>query len=132
LSSVYIHQSLEDVKGNKGDDKGEPTLIEMFFDRGCDEATAIIMALDMMFAGIDASSHLSAYALYRLARNPEVQERLYQEIKTELPSRDSKIEKKALERWRLTETFFCRLAGRGRKWGPRVGAGGWDPGADLV
>jgi hypothetical protein len=53
--NVYIHQALEDIKANKGDDTGEPSLIEMFYDRGCDDATAIVMALDMMFAGIDTS-----------------------------------------------------------------------------
>jgi cytochrome P450 len=98
LSSVYITQAIKDIKAKKGEETGDPSLLEMFFDRGCDEATAIVMALDMMFAGIDTSSHLSAYAMYRLARNPEVQERLYQEIKTELPSPDSKLDKKALER----------------------------------
>jgi cytochrome P450 family 49 subfamily A len=36
--------------------------------------------------------------MFQLARNPEVQERLYQEIKSELPSRDSKFDKKALEK----------------------------------
>jgi cytochrome P450 len=96
--NVYIHQALEDIKANKGDDTGEPSLIEMFYDRGCDDATAIVMALDMMFAGIDTSSHLTAFAMFQLARNPEVQERLYQEIKSELPSRDSKFDKKALEK----------------------------------
>ena len=49
------------------------------------------MALDMMFAGIDTSSHTSAYALYQLAKHPEIQETLYKEIKSELPTKVSKF-----------------------------------------
>jgi cytochrome P450 len=55
--------------------------------RGCDETTAIVMALDMMFAGIDTSSHTSSYAMFQLAKHPEVQEKLYREIKKELPDK---------------------------------------------
>ena len=57
------------------------------FVRGCDETTAIVMALDMMFAGIDTSSHTSSYAMFQLAKHPEVQEKLYREIKKELPDK---------------------------------------------
>ena len=42
-------------------------------ERGCDTGTATIMALDMLFAGIDTSSHTIAFALYHLAKNPRVQ-----------------------------------------------------------
>ena len=45
------------------------------------------MALDMMFAGIDTSSHTSSYAMFQLAKHPEVQEKLYREIKKELPDK---------------------------------------------
>ena len=63
----------------------DKTLI--YFVRGCDETTAIVMALDMMFAGIDTSSHTSSYAMFHLAKHPEVQEKLYREIKKELPDK---------------------------------------------
>ena len=59
----------------------------IYFVRGCDETTAIVMALDMMFAGIDTSSHTSSYAMFQLAKHPEVQEKLYREIKKELPDK---------------------------------------------
>lgn len=51
LCSVYINQALADIKAKGDDQKGDPTLLEMFFQRGCDESVAIVMALDMMFAG---------------------------------------------------------------------------------
>lgn len=101
LCSVYIHEALEDIRAKQGNakkDDEDPTLLEMFFERGCDEATATVMALDMMFAGIDTSSHLGAYAMYRLARNPQVQDKLYKEVSGELPQKDSHLDRKALER----------------------------------
>ena len=36
------------------DEKGDPTLLEMFLSRGCDEATAVVMALDMVSHGFEA------------------------------------------------------------------------------
>ena len=36
------------------DEKGDPTLLEMFLSRGCDEATAVVMALDMVSYGFEA------------------------------------------------------------------------------
>ena len=77
---------------------GDPTLLELFKSRGCDEKTAVVMALDMIFAGIDTSSHTAAFMMYHLAENPEVQERLYQEVKRELPNDDSKMDRKSLNR----------------------------------
>lgn len=72
--------------------------MELLLARGCDESTAIVMALDMMFAGIDTSSHTSAYAMYQLAKNPKVQEKLYSEIRKELPEKDSTLDSKSLDR----------------------------------
>ena len=52
LCSVYIRRALEDIKKKDPNSEEDPSLLELFFDRGCDENTAIVMALDMMFAGI--------------------------------------------------------------------------------
>ncbi|XP_033626338.1 cytochrome P450 10-like [Asterias rubens] len=40
---------------------------------------------DLLFAAIDTTSNLLAFCLYCLAKNPEVQERLYEEVSRELP-----------------------------------------------
>ena len=92
---IYIEQAIKEIKekkikisSNEVDiDEGDPSMLELFFERGVDEATAIVMALDMMFAGVDTSSHTSAFIMYHLAKHPHVQERLYKEISTELPDK---------------------------------------------
>ena len=88
LCTIYIRKALEDIKKKDTANSDEdPTLLELFFARGCTENTAIVMALDMMFAGIDTSSHTSAYAMFQLAKHPEVQDKLFKEIKKELPNK---------------------------------------------
>ena len=82
---------MEELKSRKRGDGEDKTLLELFTgfnillrlpslkslmkspERGCDTGTATIMALDMLFAGIDTSSHTIAFALYHLAKNPRVQ-----------------------------------------------------------
>lgn len=63
LCSGYINQALADIK-NRGNEArgGDPTLLELFIERGCDEATATVMALDMMFAG-DTYTNLCIFVL---------------------------------------------------------------------
>ena len=48
------------------------------------------MAIDMLFAGIDTSSHTIAFALYYLAKNPNVQEKLHDEVVATLKTQNPK------------------------------------------
>nr|APH81397.1 cytochrome P450 CYP3020A1 [Tigriopus kingsejongensis] len=87
----YIHKSLEEIKHKPHTADADKTLLEQFHDRGCDEATTVVMALDMIFGGIDTTSHTVAFALYNLAMNPKTQETVFQEIKSVLPEASSPI-----------------------------------------
>ncbi len=63
LSSLYIAEALDEIKKKKSaneeqDVDTDPTLLERFFKRGCDEDTAIVMAMDMMFAGTSMIKHI--------------------------------------------------------------------------
>jgi len=80
----HIQGAMEELKSRKREEGEDKTLLELFTERGCDTGTATIMALDMLFAGIDTSSHTIAFALYHLAKNPGVQDRLYEEVKASL------------------------------------------------
>uniref|UniRef100_A0A182K8E3 Cytochrome P450 n=1 Tax=Anopheles christyi TaxID=43041 RepID=A0A182K8E3_9DIPT len=52
---------------------------------------AVIMALDMIFAGIDTTSSGSVAILYCLAKHPEKQARLREELRTIMPTKDTKL-----------------------------------------
>ena len=53
-------------KEQEADGGRPPTLLEQLAQRGCDEEAAVVMALDMMFAGIDTASHNIGFILYEL------------------------------------------------------------------
>jgi len=78
---------LQNTERKEGEDK---TLLELFSERGCDTGTSTIMAIDMLFAGIDTSSHTIAFALYYLAKNPNVQEKLHDEVVATLKTQNPK------------------------------------------
>ena len=100
----YIIASMEAIKRRKeaggiNASNEDPSLLEQFYDRGLDEATTAVMALDMMFAGIDTASHTSCFAMYHLARNPCVQDRLVQEITGQLSSDlSARVTRKTLDK----------------------------------
>ncbi|XP_026464272.1 cytochrome P450 CYP12A2-like [Ctenocephalides felis] len=56
-----------------------------------DRNVAIIMAMDMLLAGVDTTSYTTAILLYHLAVNQECQEKLRKEIFTIIPQKDSKL-----------------------------------------
>ena len=98
----YILSTWNNIKARKeaGEESSEePSLLEQFYDRGVDEATAVVMGLDMMFAGIDTSSHTVCLAMYRLARNPQTQERLVEEIREQFSGdMSARIDRKSLDK----------------------------------
>ena len=47
---------------------------------GCDERTISVMVSDLLFGGVDTTSHSTIFALYLLATNPDKQEKLVEEI----------------------------------------------------
>lgn len=56
-----------------------------------DRNVAIVMALDMLLAGVDTTSAASSGILYSLAKHPEKQARLREELRAILPNKDSPL-----------------------------------------
>ncbi|XP_052870893.1 cytochrome P450 CYP12A2-like [Anopheles cruzii] len=56
-----------------------------------DKHVAVIMALDMLMAGIDTTSSGSVGIMYCLAKNPDKQAKLREELRTVLPTKDSPL-----------------------------------------
>jgi cytochrome P450 family 49 subfamily A len=106
ITTKYIGKAMTKIREGKTDTNANPTLLEQFFARGCDERVASVMAQDMIFAGIDTSSHAAAFFMYHLAMNPDVQEKLYKEVKTHLPNNDSRMDKNAFERMPYMKAAF--------------------------
>ncbi|XP_017482732.1 PREDICTED: cytochrome P450 302a1, mitochondrial-like isoform X1 [Rhagoletis zephyria] len=62
------------------------------------------MAADLLLAGIDTSSYTTAFAVYHIAKNPEVQRKLSEEACRVLPSRKTLLTPDALR----TEVPYAR------------------------
>lgn len=54
-----------------------------------DKQTAVIMAMDMLIVGIDTTSSATKSLLYLLAKHPEKQDKLRQELRQILPTKDT-------------------------------------------
>ncbi|KAF4528572.1 hypothetical protein B566_EDAN015719 [Ephemera danica] len=73
-----------------------PSLLERVLDRTGDPKVAAIMALDLLLVGIDTTSVSLASTLNLLARSPEQQERLHEELVRVLPSPDTPVTEERL------------------------------------
>ncbi|KAI9565465.1 hypothetical protein GHT06_009257 [Daphnia sinensis] len=74
----YISQTVEALKGSSFD--SYLSILEQLLVRGMEPSDVITMVIDMLMAGVDTSANTSAFLLYYLARNPEKQEKLREEI----------------------------------------------------
>lgn len=75
-----------------GTEEREITLLErLLMVPGLSRKDVVTLILDMLFAGIDTTSHTIAFTLYLLARNPEVQAKLQQEVDTVVGDHDGPL-----------------------------------------
>ncbi|PNF13667.1 hypothetical protein B7P43_G16772 [Cryptotermes secundus] len=91
FSLKYINQAMERLKAMPEDPDRELTVLEKLLITDPDPKTAMVMALDMMGAGIDTTSYSTAAALYHLAKNPDKQQKLFEEILRYLPDKDQPV-----------------------------------------
>nr|XP_036212812.1 probable cytochrome P450 12e1, mitochondrial isoform X1 [Bactrocera oleae] len=56
-----------------------------------DRKIAVVMALDMMMAGVDTTSSTLTGILFCIAKNPDKQQKLLKELKSILPNKDSHL-----------------------------------------
>ncbi|XP_068083408.1 probable cytochrome P450 49a1 [Anabrus simplex] len=97
VSMKYVHKAMKKIKGKAETDVREMSVLETLLLKHEDPLYGVVMSLDMMLAGIDTTAHSSATLLHYLARNLDKQEKLYQELKTVLPSKDQTITAQNLE-----------------------------------
>ncbi|KFM67014.1 putative cytochrome P450 49a1, partial [Stegodyphus mimosarum] len=92
IAFKYINRAMEELKKKEGNEDKELTLLQaLLATKGLDVSGAMVTVADMLMAGIDTTSHSVGYLLYNLARFPDKQQILYEEISKLLPSKDLRI-----------------------------------------
>ncbi|KAJ9592119.1 hypothetical protein L9F63_001347 [Diploptera punctata] len=74
------------------------SLVEKIILKTKNPKIAAVLALDLLLVGVDTTSISVTSSLYQLAKNPEKQEALFQELKAVLPTPETPVEVKKLEK----------------------------------
>ncbi|XP_061391259.1 cytochrome P450 CYP12A2-like [Musca vetustissima] len=98
IVSKYVEEAIERIEiaekeGLKSDQKSEPSVLEKLIK--IDKKVATVMAMDMLMAGIDTTTSAFTALLLALAKNPEKQQKLREEVMRVLPHKDSDIDEVA-------------------------------------
>ncbi|KAJ4434892.1 hypothetical protein ANN_23463 [Periplaneta americana] len=93
----YVEEAMQRVKSRTCVADGDLSVLERILINEADPRIAFVTALDMMFGGIDTTSNTAAILLYHLTKNPEKQEKLYEETKKFLPSAKDSLTADKLE-----------------------------------
>ncbi|KAK8744768.1 hypothetical protein OTU49_000603, partial [Cherax quadricarinatus] len=85
IADKNIRETEAALLAKEPSDDQELTLMEgLLLKPGLSRKDVVTLILDMLFAGIDTTSHTLGFAMYLLARNPEMQTRLQEEVDTVL------------------------------------------------
>lgn len=91
----FTRQVVDDHLAGKGDEFTKASYVAKLLDKGTlskEDVESAVCAL--LQAGVDTTSHASNWFLLNMARSPEAQERLYQELREELKGGDLTAEAK--------------------------------------
>ncbi|KAJ8968329.1 hypothetical protein NQ317_004080 [Molorchus minor] len=89
----YIEEGLSQNADDNGPDH-ELSILQRL--AKIDKRVAVAMIMDMMIAGVDTTGRTLGAALYFLAKNPEKQERLKEEVLKNLPNKNSPVTKEIM------------------------------------
>ncbi|KAJ8732686.1 hypothetical protein PYW07_015285 [Mythimna separata] len=92
LEKVAQKILLERVHFFDHDDENDSSLLGYFLKQdNLDLKDVLGMMVDIMMAAIDTTSYSTSFCLYHISRNPEVQQKVFDEISALLPTKDTKI-----------------------------------------
>ncbi|KAK2722001.1 hypothetical protein QYM36_002528 [Artemia franciscana] len=89
VSLKHINNAFDKLKNKP--EGSDVTILESILDRGLSIKDTVIMAMDLLMAGIDTTSCTQSFIFYHLARNADKQEKLREEIRRFLPKPDAKL-----------------------------------------
>lgn len=92
IAFKYINEACDKLKKmDENEDKELTMLQSMLATKDLDIGSAMVTAADMLFAGVDTTAHTAGFLLYELAKHPDKQELLHQEINKVLSSCGNKL-----------------------------------------
>lgn len=91
LISKYIKEAREKLSQKGKDEEVDTVLEKLLLTKGYGEGYTLMMVQDMFGAGIDTTAHSMAFLFYHLARNPEKQEKLRDEILGVAPDKTAAV-----------------------------------------
>jgi cytochrome P450 family 49 subfamily A len=81
---------MENLKANPIERNEENiSLVERILQKTNNPKIAAVLAMDLLFVGVDTTSVAATSTIYQLSQNPDKQERLFQELKTNLPHKNA-------------------------------------------
>lgn len=102
LAQLFIVQRLREIENNEEisskDDNSEVSLLQYLLLKGkLTEKDLLSSIIDLMFAGVDTTSNTMQWILYELAKNPDKQALVYDQITSVLP-RHSEVSNSDLQK----------------------------------
>ncbi|KAJ9596905.1 hypothetical protein L9F63_012070 [Diploptera punctata] len=91
VSLKYVNEAMKRIESLPDNPNRELTILEKILRRDPDPKTGVVMALEMMVAGVDTTSYSAISALFHLAKNPVKQQTSFEEIKNYLPNKEQPI-----------------------------------------
>uniref|UniRef100_A0A1A9W2D9 Cytochrome P450 n=1 Tax=Glossina brevipalpis TaxID=37001 RepID=A0A1A9W2D9_9MUSC len=97
ITTNYVREAIERIEkqNNTVPKRGEKSVLEKLLQ--IDKKIAEVMAIDMLLAGVDTTTTTFTGLLLCLAKNPDKQNKLRQEVKQILPEKDSEFQENALQ-----------------------------------
>ncbi|CAB3362181.1 Hypothetical predicted protein [Cloeon dipterum] len=86
ISQKYVTQASAKFGDLSSSQTSDMSVLQRILKRDPNTKRAVIMGMDIIFGGVDSTSNTAGSILYLLARNPEKQEKLYQELKAIVPA----------------------------------------------
>ncbi|XP_065167350.1 probable cytochrome P450 49a1 [Atheta coriaria] len=90
----YITETMENMEHKNYDNIKEEdiSIVERILQKTGNPKLAAVLALDLLLVGVDTTSIALASTIYQLTQNPAAQDKLYNELRAVMPTKESKVD----------------------------------------